>query len=346
MKKFILLIVLVFALQPLFSQTVLNGDNNFSIGDTFRSDSYVEVTSIDPGSDGANCTWDYSTITGGTYVMGEGGICVDPNTTLFADSAAVASANICIRSIDNPNDGFFHYHECNSTSINLLAFGLYNSGSGSFCTYYNELTALQFPFAYGDSFDDTWELLMYSFDMGYYYNRDSSIVTVEADAYGTIITPTGEFQNVLRVKRTTIDYSWSNYSGTEWVLLGAFTDTQYDWYAPNIKIPVMSMLAAEWMPGSFNVTYLVEHNFSTGIDEKLEHQLEIFPNPSQDRASIISDKRFNTVRIISLNGQQLETISTSAKQYPLDLSNYPKGVYFIEIAFEDGTVQREKMLKY
>ena len=346
MKKLTLLIILVFSLQFLFSQTVLNSSNNLTLGDTFRVDSYTEVSSIDPGCNGANCTWDYSTITGGNYVMGEGVVCVSPSTTLFADSSVTASADICIRRIDNPTEGFFHYHKYNNTSDHLIAFGLYSSGSGSFCTYYDELTTLEYPFSYGESFDDTWELLMFSFDMGCYYSRDSSIVTVEADAYGTIITPAGEFQNVLRVKRTTIDYSWSNYGGTEWISLGSFTDTQYDWYAPDIKTPVMSMFEAEWLPDMINVSYLVEYDFSTGVEEQTVPHLQIFPNPAQDRVSIITDRRFSSIKVISLNGQEMGTIVNFAKQYTLDISNYSKGVYLFEIAFEDGSVQRERIVKF
>ena len=346
MKKFTLLLISIFAVQALFSQPILTNSLNLNIDDTYRSDSYIEATSTDPGPGGANLTWDFSAISGGTYVKGEGVICVNPATTPFADSAAVANTNICIRSIENPNEGYFQYFEFNNTSQYHNAFGLLASGSGSFGTYTNQLTLLEFPLTYGDSYDDTWEFLMYSLDQGNYYHRDSSIVTVEADAYGTITTPAGKFQNVLRLKRTTLDYSWSNYDGNEWIPLGSFTDIQYTWYAPDIKIPVMSIFEAEWLPGSYTVNYLVEYNFPMGIEDKTDYHLELFPNPTSDRLTINTVKKFNSVNIYSTNGQKMDmNQSNPLQQLTFDLSKYPKGVYLIEVGFEDGSVSTKKIIK-
>ena len=347
MKKFTLLFISVLAVQALFSQPTLTSSLNFTIGDTYRYDGYSDVTNIDPGPGGANLVWDFGTISGGTYYEGESNICVDPSTTTFADSAAVANANICIRNEDDPTVGPYQYYECNNTSQNLLAIGFLMTGNNSFSTYTNIQTALEFPFTYGDSFNDTWELLMYHIDMGHYFMRDSSIVTVEADAYGTITTPAGEFQNVLRLKRTTIDYSWSNY-GSGWIPLGSFTDIQYEWYSPDIKVPVMIILDMEWLPGSYNVRYLVEHNFQTGIEERIDYSLEIFPNPTTDRVTIKTDEMINSVNIYSLMGQQLDVVSSQtgqSHQQSIDLSKYPKGVYLIEVRFEDGTVVTERIVK-
>ncbi len=347
MKKFTLLFISLFAIQALFSQPVLNSSLNFTIGDTYRYDGYSDVINIDPGPGGANLVWDFSTISGGSYYEGEGVICVDPSTTAFADSAAVADADICIRSLENPDFGPYQYFECNNTSQNLIALGFLATGNTSFGTYTDIQTALEFPFTYGDDFNDTWELLVYSIDMGYYFMRDSSIVTVEADAYGTITTPTGEYQNVLRLKRTTLDYSWSNY-GTGWISLGSFTDIQYEWHAPNIKVPVMIILEAEWLPGSYDVRYLVEHNFPTGIEDLVDYNLEIFPNPATDRVTIKIDEMFNSVSIYSLNGQQMDVVTSQtgqSHQQTIDLSKYPKGVYFIKIGLEDGNVVTERIIK-
>ncbi|MCD4789253.1 MAG: hypothetical protein K8R37_04575, partial [Bacteroidales bacterium] len=105
MKKTTLLIISILALQALFSQPTLTSSLNFTIGDTYRYDLYTDVINIDPGAGGANLVWDFGTISGGTYLEGDGAICVDPSTTAFADSAAVANANICIRSEDNPDFG-------------------------------------------------------------------------------------------------------------------------------------------------------------------------------------------------------------------------------------------------
>ena len=348
MKKTTLLIISILALQALFSQPTLTSSLNFTIGDTYRYDLYTDVINIDPGAGGANLVWDFGTISGGTYLEGDGAICVDPSTTAFADSSAVANANICIRSEDNPDFGPYQYYECNNTSQNLIALGFLGAGNNIFSGYTNPQTALEFPFTFGDSFDDTWESMMFYINLGYYFMRDSSIVSVEADGYGTVTTPAGEFQDVLRIKRTTIDYSWSNYGGTGWTSNGSFTDIQYEWYAPNIKVPVMIIQEMDWLPGSYTVRYLVEYNFSTGIEDRVDVHLEIFPNPATDRVTIKSDEMFNSLRIYSLNGRQLDVASSQTSQphqQTIDIRKYPKGVYLIEVGFEDGSTVRERIIK-
>ncbi|MEA3445140.1 MAG: T9SS type A sorting domain-containing protein [Bacteroidota bacterium] len=346
MKKFTLLFALILAAQALFSQPVLTNSLNFDIGDTYRYDGYSDVPNIDPGSGGANLTWDFATISGGTYYAGNNSICVDPSTSAFGDSIGAANANICIRNMDDPNFGPYQYYECNNTSQNLIALGFLASGNTSFGTYSDILTAHKFPFTYGDSFDDTWEFLSYHIDFGYYYMRDSSEVTVEADAYGTITTPAGEYQNTLRIKRTTIDHSWMYYTGLGLFPIGTYTDIQYEWYAPNIKVPVMIIQELDWIPDPFSVRYLAEHNF-TGIEDLADCHLEIFPNPATDRVNIKTDKRFNSINIYSLDGRQMDvaTLQTNrAHQQTIDLCKYAKGVYLLEIGFNDGSVVREKII--
>ena len=347
MKKTILFLIAVIAVLPLFAQPVLNNDMNFAIGDTYQYDTYTDVTDIDPSPGGADLVWDYGTI-GGTYIEGYGVICVDPTTTAFGDSTAVADADICIRNEENPNVGPYQYYECNNTSQNLIALG-FLGGGGSFSTYIDVQTALEFPFTYGDSFDDTWEYWSYNIDSSYYYMRDSSIVTVEAEAYGTITTPTGEFQNVLRVKRTTIHYDWYDYTGEG---LGTdvpdpYTEIQYDWFAPSMKVPVMIITEIDWLPG-YTVRYLVENSFTTGIEDRVDHHLEIFPNPATERVTIKTDQVFNSVSIYSINGQLLDAATSQTEQrhqQTIDLSKYAKGVYIIEVGFEDGIVVKEKIIK-
>lgn len=349
MKKFTLLIVSIVATLSVFSQITLSGNINLSIGDTYRYDGYEEVTNIDPGIGGANIVWDFSTISGELFIEGSGAICVDPATTPFADSSAVNNADICIRNIDNPDVGPYQYHDNDNSSQNLLAMGFLMQTNNSFTTYTDICTSLEFPFAYGDSFNDTWELLGFHIDYGYYFMRDSAMSTIEADAYGTIITPLGEFQNALRIKTTTIDYSWYRYeAGGDWIPTGPFTDIEYTWYVPNIKVPVMIITELEGFT-SYSVRYLVEHDFTTQIeDHHLSHQIEIFPNPAKDKVVIKTVNPINCSSVYSLSGQQLDVLNLESRQsyqQIIDFSKYSKGIYFIEVVLEDGSVLTKKIMK-
>jgi len=347
MKKITLLIVSIVATLSMFSQITLNSNINLNIGDTYRYDGYEEVTNIDPGNGGANLEWDFSMVNGEIFIEGVGAICVDPETTPFADSSAVNNATICTRNI-TPDVGPYQYYDNDNSSQNLIAMGFLMQTNNSFTTYTDILTALEFPFAYGDSFNDTWELLGFHIDFGYHFMRDSAMSTIEADAYGTITTPLGEFQNALRIKTTTIDYSWYRYeAGGEWIPSGPFTDIEYAWYVPNIKVPVMIITELDGFT-SYSVRYLVEYDFTTQIEDHLNHQLEIFPNPVIDHAVIRSDNPIKHYSIYSINGQQLDALNLQSHQpyqQTVDLSKYPKGVYFIEAVLENGNILTKKIVK-
>jgi hypothetical protein len=152
----------------------------------------------------------------------------------------------------------------------------------------------------------------------------------------------------LRLKTTTIDYAWQNYAGTEWIPLGSFTEISYTWYAPNIKVAVMTMLEMEWMPGFYTVNYLVDYNFPVGIEEQQDIQLEIFPNPSTDRVTIKSNERIDHVNIYSLTGQQMEAVSSTANLLAgqsFDVSTYPNGIYLVKVKFNDGSLLSRRIIK-
>lgn len=345
MKKLTLLIICFLSVQLLLSQTVLTNNINFSIGDTYRYNGYEEVTNIEPGPGGANQNWDFSQVTGPLFIEGDGNICVEPSSSVFGDSAAVSDANICIRNIDEEISPY-QYYNCKNSSQELLAMGFVSGSNSSFGTYTDILTAHEFPFAYGDSFNDTWELLTYHIDFGYYMMRDSSTVLVEADAYGTVVTPTGTYQNALRIKRTTVMYSWFRWEeGGEWNPSGPYTDIDYEWYAPDIKVPVMIITEFDGFT-DYSVRYMVEYNSTTGILAEDANTMEVFPNPTSDKLTIKTKTPIETLDLYSITGELLfSNHHPSQLQQAIEMSSYSKGVYFIKIKYEDDTYVTQRIIK-
>ena len=345
MKRTILLFIMLFSMQGLFAQPVLNNNLNFAIGDYYRLDGYNEVTSIDPGGAGANQVWDFEVISGSGFFEGDAAICVDPSNTPFADSSGAAGANIATKLFAS-DDGPYQYYKSNAGSREILAMGWHQAGNTSFTNYLNGYTDLQFPMTYGDDFDFNTELLMYSVDMGYYVMRDSGQVTVEADAWGSITTPVDTYPGVLRLKTTSVIHSWYRFDiGEPWFYLGEFTDVSYTWYAPNIKVPVLTIMEFLWDKGLYSVHYLAEYESPSGIESPENIGFSLYPNPAKNAVHILYSEDLPAGEIIIYNLQGREMIRQNARNGRIDLSGLSQGCYFVELRSERSSLTRKLVIQ-
>jgi len=336
MKTLTTIMILLISGLAAFTQVTLNGSYNLEPGDTYRNDTYDGVTGINPGPAGAGVSWDFGTIPNGTFIEGIPALCVEPAGTLFADSSAVSGANLCTKNSEG-SDGPYVYYSMSGTGQTLLGLGYYESGNTSFTNYTDQLTAIEFPFAYGDEFSDTYEYLMWNVSAGGYFMRDSGSVHVEADAWGSIVTPEGSWDNVLRVTTTTVSYMWMDF-GTGWVFTGIFTDVSHNWYAQGIKIPVMSISNFDDFP-EYVVVYLAEHNFPVGIPEPEMNDLMIYPNPATGMVWIRSEQELRSVRIFSMDGRSLKEHyqhSAGHEMKGIPLQGMKPGLYLIEAKLKSG----------
>jgi hypothetical protein len=76
---------------------------------------------------------------------------------------------------------------------------------------------------------------------------------------------------------------------------------------------------------------------------EFNNQLTIFPNPTNGtiRLSCSEDFLGELVSISNSVGQVIETKDITASTFEMDLSNYPKGVYFIRIYSDSGVILKK-----
>lgn len=339
MKNLLLSIIICFSGGLLLAQPVLNSQMNLDIGDTYRNDMYDGVTNIDPGGGGPAQSWDFSEISGGTFIEGVPNVCVNPATTPFADSATLSSANIAIVNAETPDQGLFQYLSCDNSCMDLVGLGFLEMGNNSFNHYADAHTVMDYPMSYGDGFEDTFDFYTFMIDLGFYFMRDSAQVVVEADAYGSLETPIGTFPNTLRIKRTITDHVFMCYEpGGQWNYSGSFTSIEYMWYAPGIKMPLLNITENEGM-AERTVIYLADYNFQTAIAESAEKQIKVYPNPATEKLIIIADQPIQEVNISAVLGGDIHKSRMSHQQFQLilDIHSYPNGMYLLDVLFDDGS---------
>jgi hypothetical protein len=92
---------------------------------------------------------------------------------------------------------------------------------------------------------------------------------------------------------------------------------------------------------------------TTAVNENnLVENLTIYPNPSSDIVNILFsciDKQSVNIKVINVLGEKIfsESLSQFVGEYKkqIDLKNYPKAVYFLEIETEKGVMNKKLILQ-
>lgn len=331
MKKnyFLIVTLLLFSLVT-FSQPVLTYDGNCpQIGD--RYDLALFTGNIDPGEAGSNVTWNFSeTASNGSSIL----YALDPAQTPYNDS--YPDANIAFNY--NNEEAYSYGLTSHSEFLNLGTASIQNSIE--VIIYYSDPAKLMaYPFQYNDSFNDTFSG---SFSGGTLEVHQSGTITSIADGWGSITTPYTTYNSVLRVKTqsTQIDSAWMNgnfiYTATTYY-------TDFEWYAPDIHMPVFSINIQESSGVSDTTGRYLTTPQSIAESGSISDMI-IFPNPATDYTTVlfkIDNSNTVSINVTDLSGRKVihvnkDISSVGTQNIKLDLRSLRAGIYFVNINVSSG----------
>ena len=82
-------------------------------------------------------------------------------------------------------------------------------------------------------------------------------------------------------------------------------------------------------------------NNTSEIIENSQSSVTIFPNPAKDKIEILSDHQITSIHLINLQGKK---IIQQKNTNSLNLSRLNKGIYFIQIYFDNGSTFIQKII--
>ena len=208
---------LLFLLVPMIgiSQPVLTNSIVPEFGAQYDAQ-FIDNPVFDPGSDGANQIWDFSNLQGQFEIHFS---ILDPANTPETDSFPDASFVWNIVEFES-----FFYYSSNEDGISQMGTAVESANETTFLVINSVLEdALQFPVTFGTSYAYHTEYDNYLFGNPLSSGQRDGALT--ADAYGTITTPYGTYENVLRLKIVTSEFG--------------FNETQYAWYDVNSFLPIL-----------------------------------------------------------------------------------------------------------
>ena len=322
MKHIYISCTAILAFLPLgFAQPVIQSiDVNPEVGEEFVK---VVGAYVSPGDAGSNVTWNLSGMTGTEVV-----------TTIQAGDPAFPQTN---RSYVTAGSGLTYYMENNTSG--QYVHGV-NAG-GSIITYTNPLEQLKFPLAMDNYSSD---LLYATFvSSGQNFAREG-FSTITVDGYGTLITPSGTYTDVLRIHFTQ-DYDDSSAN----MVIDYDVDT-YAWYKSGYH-QELAMITTNISSNAGTQTtgvYLKEQVL--GLSEKEMQHVSIYPNPSSGKAFISNQSALNLTNIAVYNeaGILLGAYDVNVSpqdQTGIDVSSFAHGLLILKLQYENGSVLHTKMIR-
>ncbi len=321
-KLYFIFLISISMLITANAQTTLTYENQAPlIGDVFHQ-TFVDSTGLDPGPAGPNVTWDFATLTVTSNLTST---TISPSSTPFGDD--FPEANTAFEYDDASS--VYIFEEITPSVINDYGYAF---EEGIIFHYSNPSKWLVFPFSYNDSYTDDF------FGEGSYLlltTHNCGTLTVTADAYGTITTPKGTFNDVLRVKSFE-EYTDSIFTAGIFIYCVTGTQTNYSWYSSNSKIPVFNICISI-------VDYITDKSGyystpSTSIEENNEafDNIKVFPNPANDFINIASELPVEKVKLINCTGQIVITTDVFNNNFSINVSRLEAGLYILQFETKDA----------
>jgi hypothetical protein len=234
MKKIFIPVLLISNLS-VFSQPTLLSSEMAAPGTIFIYKHVGAFTAIDTSIQGANQSWDFSTVpttSDPDYIN----TIINPSLTPFADTFPTANWGI----LENPDD----YSFFNLSSSSLERLGSYNPMDGY--TYYtNTQVEYLFPMSLGVNNSDP----STNVNAG---TTSNTLYTFNCIGYGTLMAPGHTYNNVI-MTRVELD-------------LSIFNVVAYIWYDSDNGMPVFDYVPGDGFFISESAIYL--NSVTTGIKDK------------------------------------------------------------------------------
>lgn len=320
MKKVYTLVLGAFILPGFMCAQVVISDIQPEFGDQFTV--HQTSTEMDPGASGANVIWDFS-VMDTEYIVDY--VVINPEGA--GGSEFFSESTMCWRmAIAGVNVVYAYYSFDDGT---MIEYGHYSESEGTIVENINTdpINLFKFPINYQDTESSTYAGSMSIVDlMEWDFEGTRSYVV---DAYGSITTPLGSFENALRVKVSTVSTTSMGLIETH--------NTEYIWFVPEYPYPIFvisideSYYLGQFLDVEYYSTYLSAYSVASGIADRSVPTLNLYPNPAQSQITVQSDFEGQAMlHIYTLDGRKVGQ-HTVRNSETINVSNYTPGLYIAEL---------------
>lgn len=334
MKKLFYLFALnILCVYSLKAQYTLTASSMPVVGDVFTS-FLADTTNVRAGVGGPSKTWDFSGLqisqnkSTTKYILPS----ATPYGSDFSSSSLAAESNLPIKNYVYMNSG------TNDITINGTADTLYQTNYTL-----DQQKYITYPFSYDSTISDAFVGVF--FFLGSNKARNGSW-SLKADGYGTLVLPSGTYNNVLRLHSVQVHND----------IFITTTTTSDSWYNNLSKFPLLSISKIVRTGNFSSISQYVSVNSDVvGIEEvnKNEVGLSLFPNPTSENAIcrfILKKKTAIEISLFDMSGRNLKKLikgnyESGINSENINLQGIPAGIYYLYFRNSENETGRIKIVK-
>ncbi len=298
---------------------------DFSTNGTVPGDAYVYQAGpwVDPGSAGADQTWDLTGLSTDSVINI---LFIDPVGT--PDEASFPNATIAAE-----DQGAYSYSEFNASGGYF--HGLAPPGFSPI-VYSDPMQMAAFPATIGTSWVDDFDA---AYDIAGNAVTRTGTITAMADAYGTLLMPGGTLTDVLRVSAT------ETYTDDFGLGSSTFENIYTDFLQAGTHYPIVHIfsITTSFFGNSTTITgaqWMNEVSTQIGSVSDLRDELSV---RAADQAIVVALPRMNegsTLDLLNATGVVLQTQILGTAQggvVRFDAHGYASGVYMVRLTSDNST---------
>ncbi len=88
-----------------------------------------------------------------------------------------------------------------------------------------------------------------------------------------------------------------------------------------------------------------EFNRTLDVDQQFIQSIKVYPNPTTNVLLIDTDEVISFYEIFNQNGQRIKQVDVTSSGKSIDVSDFPNGIYMIQITTENGQTKATKFIK-
>ncbi len=350
-EKFKLLTFCVFCLISIFlrGQGTIYRENYFTLGNSYQCQYYENIKKDTLIISGNNVIWDFSNAAPTNQL--DTLQAMDPSTTVFFNDPNMNYnvSNLCLYEpqgmSSSYDDNLYTYFLSCDSSIQFIGRWAYN---GAWESWYYHLTDLetyfQFPFSFGDSFQDSFSGTSYDMS-GSGLHTFHGTNDVVADGFGTLILPSSNYTNCLRLKSVNNTTDSSSTFG-----ITHFTQITYTWFQLMRNGPILEIQTDTNFYYFKTISYY--DNPLVGLNEyKRADDITVYPNPFTNKIFVnFNQPQANKVFLRLKDNIGRDVFTSNMNDFDnsviksLNMIDLPNGIYYLEI-FVDGIQTTKKLIK-